>query len=98
MAKEPLELSTDVPEHAFLEVSFNLSFLAILTYNDSRQDAIPDTDWDECCRGLGGTLDLPISSGSVENLVCHDDDIWWTSNEYNDGISEDILLHEFGPL
>ena len=92
MAKEPTELTTDVPEHAFLEVRNINPSINYINY----QHAIPDTDWDTCCRGLGGTLDLPISSGSVENLMCHDDDRWWTRNEYNDpGISEDILLHEF---
>ena len=91
MAKEPIELTLDVPEHAFLEVSYE-SYSQV---HNLFKDANPDTNWNTCCRGLGGTLDLPISSGSVENLMCHDDDRWWTRNEYNDGISEDILLHEF---
>ena len=44
MAEYPKEVTTDVPEHAFLK-------------DDT------ETDWDERARGLGGTLDLPISSG-----------------------------------
>ena len=34
----------------------------------------PNTDWDERARGLGGTLDLPLSSAAEENVMCHDDD------------------------
>ena len=46
----------------------------------------PHTDWDERARGLGGTLNLPISSAAEENVMCHSNDRYRR---------QDILVHEF---
>lgn len=43
-------------------------------------------NWDVRARGLGGTLDLPLTSCAEENLLCYQID------KYH---AEDILIHEF---
>lgn len=43
-------------------------------------------NWDLRARGLGGTLDLPLTSCAEENLLCYQID------KYH---AEDILIHEF---
>eukprot|EP00794_Sanderia_malayensis_P003482 gene3482-3980_t len=46
---------------------------------------LPDW-WNQRARGLGGTLQYPISTGGEENLLC------WNNDRYR---NEDIFLHEF---
>lgn len=46
----------------------------------------PETDWDAETRGLGGTIDIPLSTGAEENLLCYDNDQYF---------GESIFLHEF---
>lgn len=46
----------------------------------------PETDWDTRTRGLGGTMDIPLSTGAEENLLCYENDKYF---------GESIFLHEF---
>lgn len=47
----------------------------------------PQTDWNQCCRGVGATVVRPACSAAEENLLqLHDD-------RYR---GESILIHEFG--
>lgn len=43
-------------------------------------------NWDERARGLGGTIDVPITTCAEENVLCYDLDRYHP---------EDILIHEF---
>lgn len=43
-------------------------------------------NWDERARGLGGTVDVPITTCAEENILCY------TVDKYS---SEDIFIHEF---
>jgi len=45
------------------------------------------TNWDERARGLGGTVDLPLTTGAEENVLCQAGDSY---------AGEDIFMHEFG--
>lgn len=49
-------------------------------------DVFPGTDWDQRARGLGATLERPISTCAEENVLCY-------SNDRYRG--EDIFIHEF---
>jgi PKD repeat protein len=44
------------------------------------------TNWDERARGLGGTVDVPITTCAEENILCYAVDKYST---------EDIFIHEF---
>lgn len=46
--------------------------------------------WNQRARGLGATLDKPISTAGEENLLCRPSDRY-----YGGGRGEDIFLHEF---
>ncbi|MFA6128619.1 MAG: PKD domain-containing protein [Bacteroidales bacterium] len=46
----------------------------------------PTTDWDKRARGLGGTVDVPITTCAEENVLCY------TVDPYK---AEDIFVHEF---
>ncbi len=48
--------------------------------------ADPNTDWDTRARGLGGTVEVPLTSCAEENLLCYSQDNY---------ANEDILIHEF---
>lgn len=50
---------------------------------------LPDW-WNRRARGLGATLDKPISTGGEENILCRPSDRY-----YGGGRGEDIFLHEF---
>ena len=50
---------------------------------------LPDW-WNRRARGLGATLDKPISTGGEENILCRPSDRY-----YGGGKGEDIFLHEF---
>ena len=50
---------------------------------------LPDW-WNQRARGLGATLDKPISTGGEENILCRP-----TDRYYGGGRGEDIFLHEF---
>jgi alpha-glucosidase len=43
-------------------------------------------NWDERARGLGGTVEVPITTCAEENLLCYSADPYY---------NEDILIHEF---
>lgn len=45
-----------------------------------------DENWDTRARGLGATIELPVTSCAEENLLCYADDGY---------LGEDILIHEF---
>lgn len=45
----------------------------------------PNTDWNTRARGLGATLDLPLTTGAEENVLCQPQDPWH---------GENILVHE----
>jgi hypothetical protein len=46
----------------------------------------PQTNWDERSRGLGGSIQVPLTSGAEENLLCYQSDPY---------LGENIFLHEF---
>lgn len=50
-------------------------------------EAFPGTDWDTRARGLGATVDRPLSSVGEENLLHLASDVY---------AGENILVHEFG--
>lgn len=45
----------------------------------------PQTNWDERARGLGGTPQIPITTGAEENILCQNGDRY---------VGESVLLHE----
>ncbi|PIK56729.1 hypothetical protein BSL78_06371 [Apostichopus japonicus] len=63
--------------------------VAIMATNEVTQN-IPEHSflppfWNTRARGLGGTLQIPVSTGAEENVLCL----------RSDGYREDIFLHEF---
>lgn len=50
------------------------------------QQVFPETDWNTRARGVGGTLERPVTSCAEENLLCD------TTDPYR---GENILVHEF---
>lgn len=46
----------------------------------------PNTDWDKRARGLGGTIQVPVTTCAEENVLCY------AVDPYR---SEDIFVHEF---
>lgn len=46
----------------------------------------PGTDWDTRARGLGATVQRPVSTCAEENLLCYSSDVF---------AGEDIMVHEF---
>ncbi|XP_072038549.1 uncharacterized protein [Amphiura filiformis] len=56
--------------------------------NDIPEHSFLDDTWNDRARGLGGTLHIPVTSASEENLLClgQRQDRWY---------EEDLLMHEF---
>lgn len=48
--------------------------------------AFPNTNWDTRARGLGATIQRPVSTCAEENLLCYSVDVF---------SQEDIMVHEF---
>ena len=43
----------------------------------------PNTNWDERARGMGGTLDIPVTSCAEENLLCLNGDRYYDQGLLN---------------
>ncbi len=50
------------------------------------QSKFPETNWNKRARGLGATIERPVTSCGEENLLCYEND-WYKG--------ECVLLHEF---
>lgn len=50
----------------------------------------PNTNWDERARGMGGTLDIPVTSCAEENLLCLNGDRY-----YDQGLLNNFLQYFF---
>ncbi len=73
------------------ELISNSAYVGIIGKNEE-QTSLPEYGhldseyWDQRAHGLGGSLDLPITSSGEENLLCF---------PWDDYYGESILVHEF---
>jgi len=92
--KTILFMTNGLPEDILNEMIAHETKLAIMARYEGTTD-IPEhafladdttLNWDVRARGLGGTVELPLTSCAEENLLCYQID------KYH---AEDILIHEF---
>ncbi len=92
--KTILFMTNGLPKDILNELIIHNTKVAIMARYEGTTDIPEHTflsndttlNWDVRARGLGGTVDLPLTSCAEENLLCYQID------KYH---AEDILIHEF---
>ncbi|MCW3788962.1 hypothetical protein [Plebeiibacterium sediminum] len=87
-------MTNDLPDKVLKSMQEHGARVGVMSMHEGTTD-IPEhaflkndtvTDWNKRARGLGGDLDIPLSTCAEENLLCY------AKDKYQ---AEDITIHEF---